>query len=57
MERLLLLWDEMDDCLGVGRHVVAGAMSEVLDAAARAAAQIASWTTLASDWLALREAE
>jgi hypothetical protein len=57
MERFLLLWDEMDDFIGVGRHVVGGAVSEVVDATGRAAAQVASWTTTASGWLSLRQAE
>jgi hypothetical protein len=26
MERLLLLWDELDEVVGMGRHLVAGAL-------------------------------
>ena len=26
MERLLLLWDELDEYVGMGRHLVAGAL-------------------------------
>jgi hypothetical protein len=26
MERLLLLWDELDEYVGMGRHLVAGAV-------------------------------
>jgi hypothetical protein len=57
MERFLLLWDEMDDFIGIGRHVVGGALSEVADATGRAAAQMASWTTTASGWLSPRQME
>lgn len=41
MERLLLLWDEMDDCFSAGRHLVGGALSEVAGATQRAAAHLA----------------
>lgn len=55
MERFLLLWDEMDDFFGIGRHVIGGACSEVASATNRAADQLIGWTAAASAWMGVRE--
>lgn len=40
MERLMYLWDELDDWLGVGRHILRGTAQE---AAALSEAASATW--------------
>jgi hypothetical protein len=57
MERFLLLWDEMDDYAGIARLLIGEAMSEVAGVAQRGTARVSDWSSAASSWLSLREAE
>ena len=49
MEFLLHLWDELDDLVGVGRHVTMSAAAEV----AALSAPLATWASAIGVWLLL----
>ncbi|MEO7774244.1 MAG: hypothetical protein ABIT36_12690 [Steroidobacteraceae bacterium] len=58
MERLLLLWDEMDEYAGLGRIFVTGAVAGVLGDVASAtqhtARHVKVWTSAATGWMTAR---
>jgi hypothetical protein len=54
MERFLLLWDEMDEYVGLGRIFIGGACSDVASATTRAADHVKGWTAAASAWMGAR---
>ncbi|MEZ5500606.1 MAG: hypothetical protein R3E77_14435 [Steroidobacteraceae bacterium] len=47
MERLLLVWDELDDWLHASRHVIRESAGEILHRGAHAAASLSATLALA----------
>ncbi len=54
MERLLLLWDEMDELVGFGRLTMVISLAGLADATRRIRTEVAGATAAAGNWLAAR---